>query len=241
MLTENTVEILKSLSKTELKRFGDFIASPYFNSIENLNRIYSIVADTFPEFSSKKLEIEAMHKKLFPGKEFKAKAILNLYSEFGKILKKFIAYEHIGSSEKLITLNLAEALRDKKCFRISRKVIQDMKEELEISDKFDSGYFYFNLKADDEDYQNSYYLKKFNMDENFDRMNCRTNSLLLHFLREYYRWAYQLSLSEKSQKSKHTELNVNEFFEIVDEAKFLNYINSSDHKFAFLVKLSYLF
>ena len=32
MLTNQTVEILKSLSKTELKRFGEFLKSPYFNT-----------------------------------------------------------------------------------------------------------------------------------------------------------------------------------------------------------------
>ncbi|MBX7044697.1 MAG: hypothetical protein K1X86_02575 [Ignavibacteria bacterium] len=39
MLPLPTVEILKKLNSAELKRFGDFIKSPYFNSISALEII----------------------------------------------------------------------------------------------------------------------------------------------------------------------------------------------------------
>ncbi|MBN8568209.1 MAG: hypothetical protein J0M18_01155, partial [Ignavibacteria bacterium] len=68
MLPQNTIDILKTLNKTELKSLGDFINSPYFNSIEKLKDLYIEVSKSYPDFTSKRLEDEAIHKKLYPGK-----------------------------------------------------------------------------------------------------------------------------------------------------------------------------
>ena len=68
MLTPNSVEILRALDKNEFKRFGDFIKSPYFNSVEILGKIYDETAKVYPDFENPRLSYEKISKKIYPGK-----------------------------------------------------------------------------------------------------------------------------------------------------------------------------
>ena len=141
MLPQNTIDILKTLNKTELKSLGDFINSPYFNSIEKLKDLFIEVSKSYPDFTSKRLEDEAIHKKLYPGKEFKQKSILNLFSDFGKLLKRFLSYEKFALQEDAIETNLAKSLSERRLYELSIKAINDFKKRKQTDEKFHEDYY----------------------------------------------------------------------------------------------------
>ncbi len=89
MYNTQTVEILKKLDKDELKRFGDFLMSPFFNNSSFIVKIYDTVKKEYPAFTGNSLEPEIIFKKLYPAESFKNTRIRNLYAEFGNLLRKF--------------------------------------------------------------------------------------------------------------------------------------------------------
>lgn len=113
MLSATTIEILKRLSLPELKRFGDFINSPYHNSTSSLEKIYKIVMKARPDYTSSSLEYKNIWKKMFPGEEYRERRIKNLYADFSIILKKFLGYEELSNKTYELDLLTAESLWEK--------------------------------------------------------------------------------------------------------------------------------
>ncbi len=241
MLPQNTIDILKTLSKTELKSLGDFIYSPYFNSIEKLKDLYNEVAKSYPDFTGKKLEDEAIHKKLYPGKEFKQKSILNLFSEFGNLLKKFLSYEKFGKQEDAIDLNLAKSLSERRSYELSNKTIIDFKKRKESSEKFHEDHFFYFYKMEQVHYRNLVNSRPLNRKKVNEVVDSAASSLMMDFLTKYSSTAYILALMKIIRPEEENNKKVDYHLSSVNVEKFLKYIDSSEDKYAKIVKMQYLF
>ena len=137
MLTPNSIEILKALSKDEFKRYGDFVKSPYFNSVEVLGKLFDEIAKVYPDFESTRLSYKKISQKIYPGKEFNEQTIRNLYSKFGNLLKKFIAMENVINDEDVINMNMAEGMSKRKLLSIQinlSKNSEEKKKKIKYSD-----------------------------------------------------------------------------------------------------------
>jgi Txe/YoeB family toxin of Txe-Axe toxin-antitoxin module len=88
-----TIQLLKSFSKDELKRFGDFLESPYFNTNSRVTRLYTELKKHYPGFTNKGVEKENLYKKLFPGKEYNEQVMKNLISELLRLEKDFLSID----------------------------------------------------------------------------------------------------------------------------------------------------
>jgi hypothetical protein len=243
MNSENTREILKKLSKAELKRLGDFIKSPYFNSAEKLIRLYDVIKKAYPSFDDDAWDSEIIHKKVFPGREFKFQAVKNLYWEFGVILEKFLAYEEFGSKEDLVDLNLVESLRKRKFYRLSGKLIDDYKKKKEDSGGSGEDSLYYSFKMDRENRHNVIHFRPLNKQNVFDTLNSESEAVIFFSLNMFYSLAYTLSLTSVTRYDGKNNLKIQEFFDTctLQPEKFLKYIDSSKHNYAPAVKLRYLF
>ncbi|MBS1516255.1 MAG: hypothetical protein JSS63_14570 [Bacteroidetes bacterium] len=113
MLPLPTVEILKKLNSAELKRFGDFVKSPYFNSISALEIIYDAVSKSYPDFEAQIFSFEKMSKKIFGKGEIKEKRVKNLYADFGNLLRKFLGQEELIKKAHEMDIFIAEGLSNK--------------------------------------------------------------------------------------------------------------------------------
>jgi hypothetical protein len=130
MLPPATLEILKRLDKEDLKKFGLFLKSPYFNTMEILPKVFEIIKNTYPEFNSPALSFQNMFAKLYKGKEFKEQTIRNLYSEIGNLLKSFIAVETLKTDEIATNTAFLLGLRQKKAFELSNKTAEKNRDKI---------------------------------------------------------------------------------------------------------------
>ena len=67
MLPSNTVEILKNLNKSDFKKLGDFLKSPYFNSKETIYLLFKEIEKQSPEFEKERFEYKRIYKKIYGG------------------------------------------------------------------------------------------------------------------------------------------------------------------------------
>ena len=141
MFSIQTIEILKSLNKNELKRLGDFIKSPYFNSSKPIEKIFTIVFKSYPDFDKSALHFKKVFKKLYPSEAYNEKRMKNMYSEFSNLLRKFIGFEHLRQNSAMLDVPITAELTARGLNKISEKLIaKSLKENndglLSIADRF---------------------------------------------------------------------------------------------------------
>jgi len=240
MLTSQTVEILKSLNKSELKRFGDFLRSPYFNNSRQLEKIFDVVQKTYPEFESDALSHEKIFKKLYPSEIYNEKRIKNLYSEFSNLLKKFLGYEQLAVKKDELDIYITYALMEKKLSVTSNKIIaKSLKENddglLSIADRFHYLYrlnvHYANNLGSLNEHGTGEYLKS---------DIALIEKLIIFFLTNILQLSYYDIMNHQMYKMEENPMlkKVTSAFSI---EKILDYFNKADHEYASYLKIHYLF
>ncbi|MBN8569551.1 MAG: hypothetical protein J0M18_07970 [Ignavibacteria bacterium] len=240
MLPQNTIDILKTLNKAELKSLGDFINSPYFNSIEKLKDLFIEVSKSYPDFTSKRLEDEAIHKKLYPGKEFKQKSILNLFSDFGNLLKKFLSYEKFALQEDAIEMNLAKSLSERRLYDLSIKTINDFKKRKQGEEKFHEDYYQFFYKMERTVHRNLLNMRPLNKKKINEALNSAAKALMMDFLNKYSSLAYYLAVIKIVRPEPENNRTIENYLNSVNAENIMKYAESSDDKFVSIVKMQYM-
>jgi hypothetical protein len=93
MFKSKSILLLKSFDQNELKRFSEFLSSPYFNKNARVTKLFGELKKYYPEFTSKGAAKENLYKKLFPGKTYNEQVMKNLISELLKLEKEFLSVD----------------------------------------------------------------------------------------------------------------------------------------------------
>lgn len=240
MLSTSTIAILKVLNPQEIKRFGDFINSPYHNSTKGLDKIYKIVLKAYPEFVSSDLEFEAMAKKVFGAGAYKEKRLNNLCAEFGNILRKFIGYEAIAIDPQELDLYTSKGLSLIHLFEESNKLITKSNKEhganyLSLEDRFRYTFWLNLIKVENLSFSRQHTSKEF-----IQVFNEISEQLVIY----YYTTLLKISLADNSYqkilKSKEIGI-VKAVRESTDMEKLIAYLKRTDNEYASFLKIHYLF
>lgn len=93
------VEILKTFTKKEFKRFDEFVKSPFFNKHQDTLKFWQILRKYAPEFSHKNLEKERLFTRLYGKQPFNAQWLYDLSSYLTRLAEQFLAVEHFRLHE----------------------------------------------------------------------------------------------------------------------------------------------
>ncbi len=113
MIKTSFIEILRVLDKEELKRLEAFLSSPYFNTRNNVIKLFGIIKKYAPEFNHKILDKEEIWKKLFPGKEYNYGILKNIIHDITKLTERFLEVECLNSNHIQRMINLLNKLGEK--------------------------------------------------------------------------------------------------------------------------------
>lgn len=240
MLTNQTVDILKCLSKEELKRFGDFIKSPYFNTSKPLEKIFSIVQKAYPDFSGSTLEHKNVFKKLYPSEVYNEKRIKNLFSEFSNLLKKFLAHERLASDKQQMDVNITAILTNRNLHKISDKLIEKSLKEnddglLSIADRF---HYLYPLNVHHA--HNLGYMRMHGSEEFFKSDRELIEKLIIFFLTNILQLSFYDIMNNKVFKRQENPI-LKIVAASVDTEKILEYFKNSNHEYTSYLKIHYLF
>lgn len=95
------IDLLKTFPAKELREFGEFVASPFFNKNEELTRFYEYLRSQAPAFPDKKLERTYVFKQLYPKHAYDEKQLNYLMSFLLKLAEQYIGYSHFKADEVL--------------------------------------------------------------------------------------------------------------------------------------------
>lgn len=133
MKNSKLIELLKTFDANEWRQFEAFVASPYFNSNENLTRLCAFMGKFAPDFSSASLTKEKAQQAVFPHAPFDARQMGYLMNYMIQLAEEFISIQHYRQESLRVKCNtLAEYSRrdlDKHYSFLYRKT----KEELDAA------------------------------------------------------------------------------------------------------------
>lgn len=240
MIPGNTLEILKTFKKEDIKNFEIFLNSPYFNSNKALAKLFKELKKFHPQYSDSKISHEFLYKKIYPGKIFSERTIKNRLTEFSTTLKNFLAIERLKEDENTNYKLIVTELQKRKCFALSNKVITSNNKKIE-SAKISPEYFTHKHWLEESYHYNSIQLSEVGMFERIEFSSKKAEPVIAHFFSTFF-----VLLSEHithrettNFKSEHNDV-LFEFAKAINPEKFIEYLESTNNKYFPFLKAYYL-
>jgi len=163
LVKSNLLEIFRKFSSKELKEFGEYVRSPFFNKNQSIIKLYEYLKKQYPEFDGKKVEKEYLYMKLFPGSRYNDGFMRTIMFNLAQLAEDYIAYCNYKSNTFSVKRHLAVELNSRdlrKLFEKNMREINSMLDKVDVKD----GDFYYNRFY--MEYENLYYLSKLHFDKN---------------------------------------------------------------------------
>ena len=130
MENSKLIQLLKTFSTQELREFKDFMQSPLFNKNQDLIDFYLYLKKIAPDFPSKKLDKNAVFKRLYPNKKYADKQMRYLMSFTLKLAEQFIGWKKYQGQEILVKTHILESLVERNLEKNYQNIFQNTEDEL---------------------------------------------------------------------------------------------------------------
>lgn len=141
MQATKLLALLKSLEKSEFRRFYKFVQSPYFNANQYVVGLYEYLRPYYPEFTSAKLEKEKVFAHLFPGETYMDTKMRNLISDLKQVVEEYLVVLELKMDKFRKRKILKDAYNRKNLYDFFLKATEELMTELEKNSMRDMDYF----------------------------------------------------------------------------------------------------
>jgi len=185
MQNTRLIKLLRRFPQDDIKKFSDFVRSPFFNKNKKVIRLAEYILRFYPKFGHKGLEEKTVFKKLFPGEEYEYHKIKNLISDLLNLAYNYLRTKPVYFTEFIPEINLTVNLRSIRALDLHEKALAAAENKLNASKTRDGIYLYNKfLLADQRQILNT--IKKPNSNEGFqDTFNAQFELSLLNLLKQY--------------------------------------------------------
>ena len=217
MENSQLIESLRTLDKNEIKEFGKFIRSPYFNNRSEVIRFFNYIKKFFPEFKSNELKEEIIFKNVYPDKKYSSVMTRKLISLTLNLLLDFLTIEDFKENKNDYNVKMLDMLRKRKLPALFQKRSRITGKNLNISTL---DIYYYEQKLKFTSIQNGYFL---NSDESsfVDGLQNELNDLIEFFLTGVI--LQYIRLSEWSRQ-------LNKKFDLKFYDEILKYLSADDER-----------
>lgn len=122
MLNSSVIKILRTFDQDELKRFRDFIISPYHNKKSGAVRLFDGLKPFAPHFSDPGLERKNIWNVIFSGEEFNYGKMKNIIYDLTRLAERFLITEGSVSDDLMNDQLLVTALTDRNLMDLSESL-----------------------------------------------------------------------------------------------------------------------
>lgn len=130
--------MLKTFTPAEIKKFRDFVKSPYYNKNKNVIKLNEVLIKFYPEFDSEKLTEERIFKDVFAGEKFDYFKIKNITSDLYNLSLEFLKTVSNPFTHFKEDYNLMVQFRMRKLFKLHKKMVNSVSAdfaEVNVKDK----------------------------------------------------------------------------------------------------------
>lgn len=134
---------MSTLDEEELKGLLPFLKSPFFNSNPSIVKLYRLLRKYHPDFSSRQLNKEFIFKKIFPERAFDYNKLHNLFSDFTRLLEKYLSVLELQKNKIEERKMLIQSYMDRDgAYHLFEKEIHRLDQYIEQLLFRDERYFY---------------------------------------------------------------------------------------------------
>lgn len=129
--------MLKTFSSAEIKKFRDFVKSPFFNKNKNVIKLNETLFKFYPEFDNELLNDKLLYTKLYGREKFDYFKIKNITSDLYNLGTEFLKYQPNVYTSFFTDYNMLVELRTRKLWNYHRKTVLSLEKifsEIEIKD-----------------------------------------------------------------------------------------------------------
>lgn len=200
MKNSNLIQILSTFEPGEIKEFGEFVSSGFFNKNESVVKLYEHLRKNYPAFQEDKISKERIYGKIFPGAKYNDGFMRKIIFNLSNLAESYIAYKNSVESPVESGINLLSELNKRKLDKLFTKHFSEIKNEVESSEE--KNHVYYRRKyqletlwmnyADNIRYKVDLHDKKESHNERIiEKLNHFTNYYLMFSLDTYRTLIYQ--------------------------------------------------
>src|SRR5260221_6096081 len=163
MNNSSLVNILKSLNPKEIKNFGEYVKSPFFNKNKATVKLYDYLLRYHPDFEEKDIQKEKAFKKIFQGAEYNDGFMRSVMFSLATLAEDFLAYinykEEKFASKRHLVYEMNNRNMDKMLGQEFKAIFNDIN-----SQQYKDALYYYNKSFFES--ERNYLVQKINYHNN---------------------------------------------------------------------------
>ncbi len=142
MKKSTLIEYLKKFTPKDIREFGEFVHSPFFNKNQGVIKLYEYMRKQYPAFDASKLSKKDVFKKLFPKVAYSESFMKTLIHNLQKLVDDYLEYIGMKKHQFRGKIFLMTWLNEKELNRPIERKMKELKKELERVRVRDEDYYY---------------------------------------------------------------------------------------------------
>lgn len=152
-------ELLQKFTSKQMKEFGEFVHSPFFNKNESVVSLFDYLRLHHPEFKPEKIEKEYIYKKLYSASEYNDSFMRMVIFKLTSLAEEYLAYIDFKNKDTSEGMHLINSLLEYNLDKEAQKHIREAEKKLKAAKTLNREYYknrYELEKLKDVIYSRSY-------------------------------------------------------------------------------------
>ncbi|NOS83834.1 MAG: hypothetical protein HOP31_01740 [Ignavibacteria bacterium] len=228
MLKTNFIDVTKTFSKEEIKKFFDFANSPYHNSSKSVAKLVEQVKKYYPDFENRNFTKEKIFAKVFAAGAYNDQVMRNLMSDALQLCYDFLAAEYLKKYKFAEMRSILIELRTRNLDALYDKNLKAAYKSVEMDHSLDFLYFENLYKLEGEVFLNEL---THNRQESVYPVVVRQGELLTYdYLSKLINHIIDMKVNETYYSMKESDSITKKIFASLDIDSILNKLKASSEK-----------
>ena len=123
------ISLFRSLTPQEVKKFGQFLQSPYYNATPKMRDLYKYLKKRHPECLFTDEDKQKLFTQIFSSEPYKLKKMNNLMASLSSILQDFLLLQHMKKGTITRHQSLFEIYQKRKLDKLSMQQLSILKND----------------------------------------------------------------------------------------------------------------
>jgi hypothetical protein len=224
-IKNKAIEIMRTFSPGEFKRFADFVNSPCYNKSKNVVKMYDIIRKNFSTGGGFNLTKEDLYDRLYPGKKYNDIVMRILMSDLLKLAEEFLAQVNYSTSFIFSKWHLLKQLQIRRLDSLFMKNLKETEKMLE--DQQLGREFYYYYKHAIESIKNNFYLARDKQELTGEVMLKKGECIAFYALIDLLIISEGLRSNKNAYNTNYPVNFTDEFLNSVDLERIINYLKKN--------------
>ena len=165
-LRSNLFELLSTFSKSEMRKFEEFLRSPYHNKSKKLIKAFQFIKKYYPDFKQDKLTLQNIHNFIDPRKKFHAPTMRNVLSDMYVHALRFVSVQNYLSDNQFSYADVLVEMNQRKLLSLFDNYIKKIKQVIDGTKRLSTDLlferFKINIQRINKEFLSTHYRGEYN-------------------------------------------------------------------------------